>query len=72
MIEDLANTIVTGCVMLVVSLIGGLIGFYYYGEGQTDMIQELCTKQQYDFCEIVEHKPEYRLKRERNNVDLEN
>lgn len=31
------------------------------------MVQELCVKQQYDFCEIVEHKPEYRLKRSKNN-----
>lgn len=70
MVEDIANTIVTGCVMLVVVLIMSFIGFYYYEEGQTDMVQELCAKQQYDFCEIVEHKPEYRLKREISDVKL--
>lgn len=64
MVEDIANTIVTSCVILVVVLLMSFIGVYYYEEGQTDMVQELCTKQQYDFCEIVEHKPEYRLKRE--------
>ena len=64
MVEDIVSTIVTGCVMLVVVLIMLFIGFYYYEKGQTDMVQELCVKQQYNFCEIVEHKPEYRLKRE--------
>ena len=38
-----------------------------YDYGQDNMVQELCAKQQYDFCEIVEHKPEYRLKRERSD-----
>lgn len=64
MVEDIANTIVAGCVMLVVMLLMCFVGFYYYEEGQSDMVQELCVKQQYDFCEIIEHKPEYRLKRE--------
>ena len=67
MVEDIVNTIVTGCVVSVVVSIMSFIGFYYYGEGQTDMVQELCAKQQYDFCEIVEHKPEYRLKKERSD-----
>lgn len=33
-------------------------------ECKQDLIQELCEKQLYDFCEIVEQKPIYRMKGE--------
>ena len=33
-----------------------------YVKSEDDLIQKLCTKQQYDFCEVIEQKPEYKLK----------
>ena len=35
-------------------------------EGKQELIQELCEKQLYDFCEVVEQKPIYRMKGEEN------
>ena len=33
-----------------------------YDYGQDNMLQELCTKQQYDFCEVANQKTVYKLK----------
>ena len=33
-----------------------------YSNGEDNLIQKLCTQQQYDFCEVIEQKPEYKLK----------
>lgn len=46
-----------------------LIGLAIYSaedksECKQDLIQKLCEKQLYDFCEIVEQKPIYRMKGE--------
>ena len=38
-----------------------IYGFAYIN-GEDDLIQKLCTQQQYDFCEVIEQKPEYKLK----------
>lgn len=37
-------------------------------KAREELIQELCTKKQYDFCEVVEHKTEYRLKEQDNEI----
>lgn len=60
--EDLAVTILSfiACIgILVIALI--IYGFGYYN-GEDNLIQKLCTQQQYDFCEVIEQKPEYTLK----------
>lgn len=33
-----------------------------YSNGEDNLIQKLCTKQQYNFCEAIEQNPEYKLK----------
>jgi len=33
-----------------------------YSIGEDNIVQKLCTQQQYDFCEVIEQKPEYKLK----------
>lgn len=35
---------------------------FAYSNGEDNLIQKLCTQQQYDFCEVIEQKPEYKLK----------
>lgn len=30
--------------------------------GESSLVQKLCTQQQYDFCEAIEQQPEYKLK----------
>lgn len=60
--EDLADTIVCfaiGFLILIVAAIGLVVG---YSMGEDNLIQKLCTRQQYDFCEVIEQKPEYKLK----------
>ena len=62
MTKDLADTIVCfaiGLLILIVVLIFLGIGYII---GEDDLIQKLCTQQQYDFCEVIEPKPEYKLK----------
>lgn len=46
-----------GLLMLFLVIFG--LGWSY---GKDNLIQKLCTQQQYDFCEVIEHKPEYRIK----------
>ena len=36
--------------------------FCGYSMREKTLTQQLCSKQQYDFCEVIEHKPEYKLK----------
>ena len=41
------------------------LGFYFLGveDGEQDLVQQLCERKQYDFCEpIEEHKVKYKLK----------
>jgi len=60
--EDLADTIVYfifGIGLLVLCLVFFGLG---YSNGEDNLIQKLCTQQQYDFCEVIEQKPEYKLK----------
>ena len=64
--EDLKNTIVyfifiIGLLVICLVLFG--LG-YLKGEinGENNLIQKLCIHQQYDFCEVIEQKPVYKLK----------
>lgn len=38
-----------------------------YSNGEDNLIQKLCTQQQYDFCEVIEQKLEYKLKELKQN-----
>ena len=60
--KEIADTIVLGGFTLLV--IFGFIIIYGLGycNGEDSLIQKLCTQQQYDFCEVIEQKPEYKLK----------
>ena len=60
--EDLADTIFGFVICIGIIVIALLIFRLGYVKGKDDLIQKLCTKQQYDFCEAIEQKPEYKLK----------
>lgn len=45
-------------------------GLYFLGieDGEQDLVQQLCERKQYDFCEpIEEHKVKYKLKEIKND-----
>lgn len=60
--EELADTIFGFVVCIGVCVIALLTFGLGYVKGEDDLIQKLCTQQQYDFCEAIEPKPEYKLK----------
>ena len=59
MIKELSDTIVAVACCLLIIIVALRFG---YTTGEGSLIQKLCTKQQYDFCEVIEQKPEYKLK----------
>ena len=62
MIKDIITTL-SAFGLLVFCIIGlVIICFTWYCKGQTAIVQELCTRQQYDFCEVVKNETEYKLK----------
>lgn len=62
MAEEIADTILGFIVCIGIFVIILLIYGFAYSNGEDNLIQKLCTQQQYDFCEIIEQKPEYKLK----------
>lgn len=60
--EDLADTIVCFAIGLLILIVGFIVLGIGYDMGEDSLIQKLCTQQQYDFCEVIEQKPEYKLK----------
>jgi hypothetical protein len=46
------------------------IGLIAHVNARVGLIQELCTKKQYDFCEVVEHKTKYRLKEKEDDENI--
>ena len=60
--EDLADTIFSFVICTGIIVIALLIFGLGYVKGEDDLIQKLCTQQQYYFCEAIEQKPEYKLK----------
>jgi len=67
MIKDIITTL-SAFGLLVFCIIGlVIIGFTWYCKGQTAIVQELCTRQQYDFCEVVKTETEYKLRSLRND-----
>lgn len=62
MTKEIADTIfifVFGIGLLLFCLVLYGLG---YSNGEDNLIQQLCNQQQYDFCEVIEQKPEYKLK----------
>jgi hypothetical protein len=60
--EDLADTIVCLAIGLLILIVGSIVFGTGYSLGEDNLIQKLCTRQQYDFCEVIKQKPEYKLK----------
>ena len=68
MIKDIVSTL-SAFGLLVFCIIGlVIIGFTWYCKGQTAMVQELCTRHQYDFCEVAEHNIIYKYKEPSNEI----
>lgn len=65
--EELVDTILGFIVCIGIFVIILIIYGFAYSNGEDNLIQKLCTQQQYDFCEVIEQKPEYKLK-EFNNA----
>lgn len=62
MTEEIADTILGFIVCLGIFVIALIIYGFAYSNGEDNLIQKLCIQKQYDFCEVVEQKPEYKLK----------
>lgn len=67
MIEDLADTIVAGIVCLLMIITCFICFGLGYTIGEDNLTQKLCAQQQYDFCEVIEQKPIYKLKDKEND-----
>ena len=65
--NEIADSIVYfifGIGLLILFLVFFGLGYSY---GEDNLIQKLCTQKQYDFCEVIEQKPEYKLKEKQND-----
>lgn len=62
MSKEIADTILGFIVCVGICVIILIIYGFAYSNGEDNLIQELCTQKQYDFCEVIEQKPEYKLK----------
>ena len=62
MTEEIADIILGFIVCIGIFVIALIIYGLGYSNGEDNLIQKLCTQQQYDFCEVIEQKPEYKLK----------
>lgn len=60
--EELAGIIVCFAIGLLILIAAAIVFGIGYSMGEDNLIQKLCTQQQYDFCEVIEQKPEYKLK----------
>ena len=60
--EELAGIIVCFAIGLLILIAAAIVLGIGYSMGKDYLIQKLCTQQQYDFCEVIEQKPEYKLK----------
>lgn len=60
--RETADTIfyfIFGIGLLVLCLVFWGLGFL---NGESSLVQKLCNQQHYDFCEVIEQQPEYKLK----------
>lgn len=60
--EELADIIVCFAIGLLILIVAIIVLGIGYSKGEDNLIQKLCTQKQYDFCEVIEQKPEYKLK----------
>lgn len=60
--NEISDTIFGFVVCIGICVIALLTFGLGYVKYEDDLIQKLCTQQQYDFCEAIEQKPEYKLK----------
>lgn len=60
--NEITDTIFSFIVCIGIFVIMLLIYGFAYCNGEYNLIQKLCTQQQYDFCEAIEQTPEYKLK----------
>lgn len=50
------------CMVLGIAIIVAIYSFIMHEKGKMSLVQDLCTKQQYDFCEVAKQKIEYKLR----------
>lgn len=62
MSKEITDAILGFIVCVGIFVIILIIYGFAYSNGEDNLIQKLCTQKQYDFCEVIEQKPEYRLK----------
>lgn len=60
--KDLANIIIYYIYGLLIIIIMSTSYELSYLYGEYNLTQKLCTQKQYDFCEVIKQKTEYRLK----------
>lgn len=62
MTKDITDTILGFIVCIGIFVITLIFYGLGYLNGEDNLIQKLCTQNQYDFCEVIEQKTEYKLK----------
>ena len=62
MSKEIADTIFGFIICIGICVIALLIFGLGYVKGEDNLIQKLCTQQQYDFCDVIKTKTEYKLK----------
>lgn len=67
MTKEIVDIILGFIVCIGILVIILIIYGFAYSNGEDSLIQKLCTQQQYDFCEVIEQKPEYKLKELKQN-----
>lgn len=60
--EEIKEKIFGVAVAILTFLLFYMIGLLGYNIGKDNIVQKLCEKQQYDFCEIKYAKTYYKLK----------
>ena len=67
MTEEIADTIFGFVICIGIIVIALIIYGFGYCDGEDNLIQKLCTQQQYDFCEVINKKTKYKLKEIKND-----
>lgn len=65
--EEIADTILGFITCLGIVIMALIVYGFGYLNGEDNLIQKLCTQKQYDFCEVIEQKPEYKFKELKQN-----
>lgn len=62
MSKEIADTILGFIIYVGIFVIILIIYGFAYCNGENNIIQKLCTQKQYDFCDVIKTKTEYKLK----------